>query len=138
MLRPLFPALLALMLGVAAAQGTGTGTVSGTINYRQRVALPQDAIVAVSLQDTTLADAPARILGESTIATQGAQVPIPFRIDYDPAAIDPARRYAVRATITVGGRLLFASTTAYPVLTGGAGNTATIEVFMLLPGAGGT
>ena len=97
------------------------------------MALPPDAVVDVSLQDTTLADAPARIVGQTTIATRGAQVPIPFRIDYDPAGIDPSHRYALRATIAVDGKLLFTSPTAYPVLTGGACNDAEIEVYMIMP-----
>jgi putative lipoprotein len=132
--RSLFlAAALSLCMPIASAQYTMTGNVTGTVTYRHRMALPPDAVVDVSLQDTTLADAPARIVGQTTIATRGAQVPIPFRIDYDPAAIDPSHRYAVRATITVDGRLLFTTPTAYPVLTGGAGNDAEIEVYMIMP-----
>jgi len=116
-----------------AGPGTITGTITGTVNYRHRMALPPDAVVDVSLQDTTLADAPARIVGQTTIATRGAQVPIPFRIDYDPSAIEPSHRYTVRATITVDGRILFTSPTAYPVLTRGAGNEAAIDVYMIMP-----
>jgi putative lipoprotein len=97
------------------------------------MALPPDAMVDVSLQDTTLADAPARIVAQTTIATHGAQVPIPFRIDYDTAGIDPSHRYTVRATITVDGKMLFTSPTAYPVLTQGAGTEAAIEVYMIMP-----
>ena len=114
-------AVTSLCLPVASAQNAGPGTVSGTVTYKHRMALPPDAVVDVSLQDTTLADAPARIVGQTTIATRGAQVPIPFRIDYDPSAIEPSHRYTVRATITVVGRILFTSPTAYPVLTRGAG-----------------
>jgi len=117
----------------ASAQNAGPGTVTGTVTYKHRMALPPDAVVDVSLQDTTLADAPARIVGRTTIATRGAQVPIPFRIDYDPAGIDPSHRYTVRATITVDGKLLFTSPTAYPVLTRGAGGEAAIDVYMIMP-----
>ena len=118
---------------IVSAQNAGPGTVTGTVNYRHRMALPADAVVDVSLQDTTLADAPARIVGQTTIATRGAQVPIPFRIDYDPSGIDPSHRYTVRATITVDGRMLFTSPTAYPVLTRGTSNEAAIEVYMIMP-----
>ncbi len=115
------------------AHGATPGAIVGTVTYRQRVALPPDAIVEVRLQDTSRADASARTLGHAIIPTAGAQVPIPFRIEYDPAAINPSHSYSVRATITVGDRLLFTSTTAYPVLTQGGGNEATIAVFMILP-----
>jgi putative lipoprotein len=122
-----------ICMPIVSAQNAGPGTVTGTVNYRHRMALPPDAVVDVSLQDTTLADAPARIVGQTTIATRGAQVPIPFRIDYDPSGIDPSHRYTVRATITVDGKVLFNSPTAYPVLTRGAGNEAAIEVYMIMP-----
>ena len=36
--------------------------VSGTINIRQRVALPPDAVLTVTLSDASLADAPAHVL----------------------------------------------------------------------------
>jgi putative lipoprotein len=124
---------ISLCMPIVSAQSAGPGTVTGTVTYRHRMALPPDAVVEVSLQDTTLADAPARIVSQATIATRGAQVPIPFRIDYDPSGIDPSHRYTVRATITVDGRMLFTSPTAYPVLTRGAGNEAAIDVYMIMP-----
>jgi putative lipoprotein len=135
--QPLLLVVLALSLGAAFGPAHGApsdrSSVVGTVGYRHRIALPADAVVTVSLQDTTLADAPARTVGETTIETKGAQVPIPFRIDYDPAAIDASHAYSVRATITAGGNLLFTSTTSYPVLTRGAGNEAAIIVYILLP-----
>jgi len=133
--QPLLFAMLALSLGTAfgPAHGGVPASVVGTVSYRHRIALPADAVVTVSLQDTTLADAAARTIGETKIETKGAQVPIPFRIDYDPAGIDPSHAYSVRATIKAGGDLLFTSTTNYPVLTRGAGNEAAIVVYMLLP-----
>jgi uncharacterized lipoprotein YbaY len=77
-------------------------------------------------------------VGQATIATRGAQAPIPFRIDYDPSTIDPSHRYVVRATITVDGKILFTSPTAYPVITRGAGNEAAIEVYMIMPDGNAT
>jgi putative lipoprotein len=136
--NPLLIGMLALSMGTAAGPAYGAridgASVVGTVGYRHRMALPADAVVTVSLQDATLADAPARTVGETTIETKGAQAPIPFRIEYDPAGIDPSHIYSVRATITAGGGLLFTSTTPYPVLTRGAGNEAAIIVYMLLPG----
>ncbi len=46
--------------------------------------------------------------------------PFRFQISYDDAAIQPRRRYVVRATVRQQGRLLFTTDQAYPVLTGGA------------------
>jgi putative lipoprotein len=98
------------------------------VAYRQRIALPPDAVVQVQLQDTSRADAPAVVLGEQVIEPMGRQVPIPFSIVYDPAAINPRGRYTVRARIeSAAGDLIWTSTQAYPVITGG-NPTSDIEV----------
>ena len=133
--RFLLPVLAVLSLGinVLVAQVAGPGTVAGTVTYRQRIALPPDAVLDVRLQDTSRPDTAARTIAQATIPTAGAQVPIPFRIDYDPAAIDPSHSYSVRATITVSGKLLYTSTTMYPVLTRGAGSDVAMKVYMILP-----
>lgn len=85
------------------------GTVlSGTVSYRERIMLPDTAVVRVQLQDVSLADAPAKVLG-SAVAT-GKSPPYSFVIPYDPDAILPGHRYSLSARITDGDQLLFAST----------------------------
>lgn len=103
--------------------------ITGQVVYRQRIALAPDAIVEVSLQDVSRADAPAVTLGSQTIETQGAQVPIPFAVEYDLSQIDPAGLYALRATIKEGGELTWSSTTIIPVITRGA-PTDQIEILV--------
>ena len=96
-------------------------TLSGTVTYRQRIALPPDAVVEVQLQDVSLADAPAKAIATHTIRLDGQQVPIPYALSYAPSVIDERNRYTVRATIRdARGALLWTSDTAYPVLTRGA------------------
>lgn len=46
-------------------------------------------------------------------------MPFPFTISYDPARIAPTAVIVVRATITSGGGLLFTTTAAQRVITGG-------------------
>jgi uncharacterized lipoprotein YbaY len=104
----------------AAASDSLSGTLSGTVSYLLRIALAPDAVVEVTLQDVSKADAPAEVISTQTIATQGAQVPISYSLKYDPAKIDAKSTYAVRATITEGGKLTWTSTKRYPVLTRGA------------------
>ena len=91
--------------------------VTGTVAYRVRKALHPDAEIRVTLQDVSRADLPATVIGEQVIPAVGKQVPIPFEITFDPAGIDPRFSYAVRATITLEGKLIFTSTQAYPVIT---------------------
>ena len=111
----------ASLLRFAAAGARAPSVVTGSVTYRPRIALPPDAVVRVRLEDVSLADAPATVLAEQTIRTQGRQVPIAFTLDYDPARIEPRHRYAVRAEIRDGsGHLLWVSDTVHPVLTQGA------------------
>ncbi len=97
-----------------------TATLTGTATYRERIALPPDAVVTVRLQDVSRQDVAAETLAEQTIEMQGKQVPVAFELTYDPADIVPSHRYSVRAEIRSGGRLMFASSSAAPVFAEGA------------------
>ena len=93
------------------------GTLQGTATYRERIALPDDAVLEAELQDISRADAPAAVLGRSRLDPAG-QPPFRFEIAYDDAAVQPGRRYTVRATIKHQERLLFTTDRIYPVLDG--------------------
>ena len=96
-----------------------SGVLTGTVTYRVRRALPDDAVVQVKLVDVSRADAPAPVLAEQEIVTGKKQVPIPFELQYDPTAIDPRFTYAVQARIEIGGQLRFITKQMYGVLTRG-------------------
>ncbi len=96
-----------------------TASVTGTVAYRERLALPPDAVVQVQLTDVSRQEVAAPVVAETTITTAGRQVPLPFELRYDPARIEANRSYAVRATIRSEERLLFTTATAIPVLTRG-------------------
>ncbi|TPL79556.1 YbaY family lipoprotein [Mesorhizobium sp. B2-3-12] len=101
---PLVVGILAVPeLSVAAEK-----TVSGEVIYRERIALPPSAMLSVQLADVSLADAPAKIIGEQTVKPAG-QVPISFEIKFDPSLIQPRMTYALQARIVVDGRLMFIS-----------------------------
>jgi len=101
-------------------------SVTGTVTYRERMALPPDAAIDVRLEDTSVQDAPAKLSGESIFAAEGKQVPFPFQVSFNTANINPAHTYHLRANITVNGAKMFASTSAYPVITNGAPMQANI------------
>jgi putative lipoprotein len=111
----------------AGATQTNLASITGTISYRDRIALTNEAVAVVTLEDGSRQDAPATPLALHTISDPG-QVPIRFAFDYPRAAIDPRMSYILRARITDRGRLMFATDTHTPVLTRGAGN----EVQLLL------
>lgn len=105
---------------VAPAGGGAAAKVTGTISYRERIALPPEALITVRLVDVSRADAPALLLGEQVFEAGGRQVPFRFEIPYDPAGIDERMSCAVQARIEAEGRLLFVSDRHYPVITRGA------------------
>lgn len=92
-------------------------TVTGTVTYRPRIALPPNAVVEVSLLDVSRAGAPAITLASQGIVTGGRQVPIPFQLVYNPDSIDERFTYAVQARILVDGELQFINTRRFTVLT---------------------
>ena len=104
------------------------GTVSGTVSYLSRMALPASAIIEVKLQDVSLADAPAKVIAKEEIAMGERHVPVPFELKFDPAKLEPKHTYTVSASILVDGELRFISDKAYPVLT--RGNPGHVEVIV--------
>ena len=119
-------ALALAACGTPAVVPTSTGgaaseRVTGTVSYRERLALLPNAVVKVQLVDVSRADAPAAVIGQQIIQTDGAQVPFAFEIPYSPAEIQPQNTYAVRAWIEdAEGRMRFTTDQRYAVITRGA------------------
>ncbi len=117
---------------VPAASSSGSGTVTGSAMYRERIALPPTAVFEATLQDTSLADAPAKTIG-FTKHDHAGNPPFRFTITYDPAKIIASHTYTVRATIVNEGRLMFTSTTAAPVITNGAPDHVALALHHVSP-----
>ena len=100
--------------------------VTGTVAYRERIALDPSAEIVVQLLDVSRMDAPATVLAEQRIRAEGRQVPIGFELSVEAARIDPRMRYNVSARIFQDGKLLFITDRAYPVLTYREGNMASL------------
>jgi len=112
-----------------ASEPEPQNTVTGTVTYRNRSALPRNAVITVKLVDVSRADAAAIVLAEQKIEADGKQVPFEFSLGYKSDQIKPRNRYNVQAEIRGGnGRLLYISDTAYPVLTQGNPNNVEIVV----------
>ena len=125
--KPFPRGLLSLLLFLAGctstpvvpATGTGASTskVTGSITYRERIALPPSAVVTVKLVDVSLADAPAVLIAEQVIPTAGRQVPFEFALAYDASRIQPSHTYAVQVRIEDGGKQHFISETVSQLIT---------------------
>lgn len=117
-----------LFVALAGCRTAGPrAVVRGTATYRERIALPPDAVFEATLEDVPRADAPAEVIGRTRIEAPG-QVPISFEIAFDSARVEPSHRYRVRARITAGDQLMFTTDQAAPVITGG--NPMTVSVLM--------
>ena len=141
----MFPAiaiLTALLMGLLSCQGGPAGTtevtsgrdpdssVSGTVTYRERIALTPGARVIVELRDTSYADAAAPLVASQTITDPG-QVPVRFNVPYNRDDIDPRNTYSVSARIIESdGRLAFINDTAYDVIT--RGGPSRVEMMLVL------
>lgn len=128
---------LAMTGGMANAHEEDFGAVSGTVSYRQRIALPDNAEVLVQLLDVSRMDAPAVQIASQTILPNGRQVPLEYWLTYDLASISDSGTYAVSARITVDGVLTWISDTRYEVISNGE-SEADISVVQVTPSAEAT
>lgn len=93
--------------------------VSGTVWIRQKVALPPDAVLTVTLSDASLADAPSKVLAQRVVRTEGKQAPFQFTLPFNPADIQPKARILLSAAVSVDGKLMFITDTVKQVVTTG-------------------
>jgi len=122
--------LVATSCGVDMGVFGGGSSVSGTVTYRERIALTPGAELIVQIRDTSYADAAAELIAEQVITDPG-QVPISFEVDYDPDDIDSRNTYSVSARIEESdGRLAFINDTAYDVIT--RGNPSEVDMVLVL------
>lgn len=111
-----FASLLGLSAVLIASPSLAApASIRGTVSYRERMALPPSATVTVQLIDVSRAGASFSIIAETT-PLPGRNVPIPYVIRYNDRDIRPNRRYALRAEIRDGRRLLFTTTQNHPIL----------------------
>ena len=87
-------------------------SVTGSITYRERMALPPTAQVEIQLADVSLMDAPSKTIARQSFTADGRQVPFAFSLTVDQRQLDPRHSYAVSARITdASGRLMFITDT---------------------------
>lgn len=92
-------------------------TVTGSITYRERIALPPAAQVEITLADVSLADAPSRTIAQQAFTADGRQVPFAFSLTVDQRQLDPRHSYAVSARISdASGKLMFITDTRNSVV----------------------
>lgn len=109
-----------------SAGAAAEALLNGTITYTQRMAIPRDAIVEVSLLNISESASPVVVAEQRFRA--GGQVPIGFDLPYASSRIGRGQVYGVRARILVDGALWFVNEHPALVLTGGHPSVAQILV----------
>ena len=105
-------------------------SVTGSVTYRERIALTEGATLVVELRDVSYADAAAPLIARQTISDPG-QVPIKFKVEYNRGDIDSRNTYSIQARIVESdGRLAFTNDTAYEVIT--RGNPDKVDMLLVL------
>ena len=106
--------LASLLVGPISA---ATSTVSGTLTFREKIALSPSAVAIVTIVDHTAAPDAGAIVGQQRIDAPGT-VPIAFSVLVDDAAIDKTHAYGLYASI-VDGTTTWQNAVGEPVITGG-------------------
>lgn len=128
--QPLEEATTATAVATPTVDPDANASVTGTVTYRERIALSPGAVVTVQLRDTSLMDVASELIAEQVITNPG-QVPVAFEVRYNTDDINPRNTYSIEATITESdGRLAFIDDTAYDVIT--RGNPTRIDMVLVI------
>lgn len=108
-------AILALVIACLAATPALAAKIdlSGQVTYRERIALPENSVLGIALVDQTLPAAPPRVSVKGAIGP--GQVPLSFDLKFEDSLILPNHSYALIATISAGGQLMFRNFEPYAV-----------------------
>lgn len=87
--------------------------IHGQVFYRERIALPSDAVLTVELKDVSKMDAPSVVI--ATLTQDGVVTPAQFKFVIGRDQFELGRTYAIGARITLEDKLLFINTQAYPI-----------------------
>lgn len=99
-----------------ADSSTTTSTISGSLAYRERIALTPGYTLKVTLSDVSMADGIATKVAETSRVLQNEQVPLSFELEVEGGKLMPRNRYQLRAVLhDPAGELAWTTGTAYPI-----------------------
>ncbi|KJG26625.1 hypothetical protein UB37_01535 [Photobacterium iliopiscarium] len=94
---------------VVKAEKADMKPLNVSVIYLDRRMLPSGAVLNVTLEDVSLADAPSVTLSTESMDIAGAP-PYPVTLNYDANKVQANHRYSVRATVKVDDKLIMTST----------------------------
>ncbi|MCG9755963.1 YbaY family lipoprotein [Shewanella insulae] len=112
-LKPL--AAVAMSAGLMAGCATPNASVEiqGEVWFKERIALPPEAVLSVQIQDVSKMDAPAVVL--AALERDDVTTPAPFGFIIPRDQFEAGHTYSVGAKITLDGKLMFINTQSYPI-----------------------
>lgn len=116
--------------GATAVNMRPVSTVSGLVTNVDDAPIPEGAILTVQIQDTSLQDVAATVIGEQIIENPG-RFPIAYEVGFNPNDIT-SPQYTMSARLSAAdGSLLFINDTAIPVITNGLTEDVEIPVIQV-------
>ncbi|MEY0973531.1 YbaY family lipoprotein [Providencia huaxiensis] len=110
-------------------QTVDSGKIEGRVVILQNTALPEGAVVTITLADTTVADLPALILSQKYYNSVNNRPTIPFELTYQKNEVRQEGTLVVNATVNADGKLLYISDSAVEVINNGI--TKNVELLMV-------
>ena len=91
--------------------------LTGTIEFPADTKFDEGTTAVVAIQDTSLADAPAKTIATQTIKDL-KKMPVEFAVEFDPAQINPKATITLSVRVSVKDKLAFINDTSIPVING--------------------
>ena len=108
------------------SQKVSLAKVDGYVIIMQNTIVPENAVLTVTLADTSIVHLPALILSQKYYYSFNSQSPIPFELTYHDNEIRTDAHIVVSASVSASGKLLYESQTATEVINNGV--VAGVEV----------
>ncbi len=102
------------LLCTPTAVPAATAVLRGQATYRARILPPPNAVLVVTLEDVSRADAPAREIASAQMALKSGP-PYAWRMAYDKDAVEGSRQ-VLRARILVDGKLFMSTDQGHQAL----------------------
>ncbi|AQS37211.1 hypothetical protein Sps_02051 [Shewanella psychrophila] len=112
-LKLVLPLVMAAATLVGCATPNAVVEIQGEIWYKERIALPQDAVLTVQVKDVSLMDVPAVVMAEVERSDVTSPAPFHFLINRD--QFEAGHTYAIGASIRLDDKLMFINTQAYNI-----------------------
>ncbi|MDA8708072.1 META domain-containing protein [Hellea sp.] len=124
---------------ISAAQ-LKASTVTGTLSYKERIALTPGYTLTVSLKDVTAASPSAPIIAQTTRKLDREQVPLSFELKLDSGKLDARKRYSMQAILSdKDGKLAWKTDEAHPINPGRASqNLGLLDLVRVAPNSAAT